>query len=104
MAYVLNGRFPCDAEFWIMSVYLPAGIALFQINNAQLHAVADSQKVFLKNEAVFSTARPMSRMRGWRQYLVNWRSYNQVKRTAILVTLLLVVQVRFSSFVSIKMA
>jgi hypothetical protein len=30
LVYPWNGRFPCSAEFWIMSVFLPSGMALFQ--------------------------------------------------------------------------
>lgn len=30
LVYPLNGRFPCSAEFWIMSVFLPSGMAIFQ--------------------------------------------------------------------------
>merc|ERR1711977_95890 len=32
LAYTTNGHFLCSAEFWIMSIYLPFGIALFQAN------------------------------------------------------------------------
>ncbi|KAF2804402.1 uncharacterized protein BDZ99DRAFT_525612 [Mytilinidion resinicola] len=41
LAYTSNGHFPCSAEFWIMSVYLPFGIALFQANIAQLENVSN---------------------------------------------------------------
>jgi len=30
LVYPWNGLFPCSAEFWIMSVFLPLGMALFQ--------------------------------------------------------------------------
>jgi hypothetical protein len=30
LVYPLNGRFTCAAEFWIMSVFLPSGMAFFQ--------------------------------------------------------------------------
>jgi hypothetical protein len=30
LVYPWNGLFPCSAEFWIMSVFLPSGMALFQ--------------------------------------------------------------------------
>jgi uncharacterized membrane protein YgdD (TMEM256/DUF423 family) len=30
LVYPLNGRFTCKWEFWIMSILLPLGIALFQ--------------------------------------------------------------------------
>ena len=30
LLYPLNGAWPCDLEFWTMSIYFPLGIALFQ--------------------------------------------------------------------------
>ena len=39
LVYPWNGKFPCVAEFWIMSIFLPSGMALFQgtlITNTQL--------------------------------------------------------------------
>lgn len=30
LVYPENGAFPCSAEFWIMSIFLPLGMALFQ--------------------------------------------------------------------------
>lgn len=30
LAYPWNGLYPCSAEFWVMSIFLPSGMALFQ--------------------------------------------------------------------------
>ena len=30
LVYPLNGRWPCSAEFWVMSIFLPTGMAVFQ--------------------------------------------------------------------------
>jgi uncharacterized membrane protein len=30
LLYPLNGHWPCDVEYWIMSIYYPLSIALFQ--------------------------------------------------------------------------
>jgi len=30
LVYAWNGLFPCQVEFWIMSLFLPFGMALFQ--------------------------------------------------------------------------
>lgn len=39
---------PCDAQFWIMSVYLPVGMALLQAANSQFLHVAGQQRKFAK--------------------------------------------------------
>jgi hypothetical protein len=30
LVYPLNGHWPCSAEFWVMSIFLPFGMAVFQ--------------------------------------------------------------------------
>jgi hypothetical protein len=30
LVYPWNGLFPCSAEYWVMSIFLPLGMALFQ--------------------------------------------------------------------------
>jgi hypothetical protein len=30
LAYPWNGLYPCSAEFWVMSIFLPLGMAFFQ--------------------------------------------------------------------------
>lgn len=50
MVYPLNGGFPCSVEFWIMSIYLPIGIGLFQAQNQQLLIVSREQSVLLHTE------------------------------------------------------
>ena len=42
--YPLNGAYPCALDYWIMSVYFPLGIALFQVQHVQLLSVSARQK------------------------------------------------------------
>ncbi|KAI9798104.1 MAG: hypothetical protein M1833_005001 [Piccolia ochrophora] len=44
LAYPLNGTFPCNLEFWLMSIYFPLGVALYQAHNVQLLNVSGLQK------------------------------------------------------------
>ena len=77
MVYPLNGKFPCQVEFWIMSTYLPIGIGLFSAQNQQLLLVSRQQNLLVRDEEVFQ---PMyvGRDRGPRYWLwsfkVWWRS------------------------------
>ncbi|EOA85300.1 uncharacterized protein SETTUDRAFT_90966 [Exserohilum turcica Et28A] len=43
LVYPWNGYFPCAAEFWIMSVFLPSGMAFFQACNAKVLTVYENQ-------------------------------------------------------------
>jgi hypothetical protein len=51
LAYTTNGHFLCSAEFWIMSIYLPFGIALFQANVTQLRSIAEQQEALLLRQS-----------------------------------------------------
>ncbi|KAL8818978.1 MAG: hypothetical protein Q9223_002498 [Gallowayella weberi] len=50
IVYPLNGHFPCNAEFWIMSIYLPIGIGLFQAQNQQLLLISRGQQALLTQD------------------------------------------------------
>ncbi|KAI9847341.1 MAG: hypothetical protein M1838_000925 [Thelocarpon superellum] len=40
----LNGSYPCILNYWVMSIYFPLGIALFQAANLQLLSVSAMQR------------------------------------------------------------
>jgi len=46
IAYVIAPFLPCDAEFWMMSLYLPFGMAMFHATNTQFLHVASRQKLY----------------------------------------------------------
>lgn len=52
LAYVLNGSYPCSAEFWIMNLWLPFGIALYQINGMHLLHISSIQSRFVHPHAL----------------------------------------------------
>lgn len=91
IAYVLNGFFPCSTEYWIMSIYLPLGIALFQASNSQLFSIATAQKRYLKGDVAVE-ARP-SQARGWRKYWQKLKTYNATKNTMAWIGIAMTVQV-----------
>ncbi|KAK7955075.1 hypothetical protein PG988_015769 [Apiospora saccharicola] len=51
LALTIGPLIPCDAQFWVMSIYLPFGMALLQAANSQFQHVATRQRKF----AQFST-------------------------------------------------
>lgn len=82
LAYTTNGHFLCSAEFWIMSIYLPFGIALFQANMVQLLSISTQQRKLLDGD------------RGWirerrphaynpRGLLWRWRSLTPLQKTYV---------------------
>ncbi|KAF3012961.1 hypothetical protein E8E14_003007 [Neopestalotiopsis sp. 37M] len=71
---------PCDAQFWIMSIYLPFGMALLQAANSQFLHVAKQQKRFaqfsdLEDHYLSEKSKPIDPSLPW------WkRNYEQVRR------------------------
>lgn len=47
LAYLAT-PFPAEAQFWIMGIYLPMGIALFHASNSRFLYVAKQQRQFLQ--------------------------------------------------------
>lgn len=50
LVYMLNGTFSCRAEYWIMSIYLPIGVALFHLQNMVLFSQSLLQEELVWNE------------------------------------------------------
>ena len=99
--YVMNGTFPCQVEFWCMSLWLPAGIGLFQAQNQQLLVVSLQQQRLLATEELYKPLPPRKgrgsvnywrfRMKCW------WREASSTRRYELFVTLGIVVQVDMTS-------
>lgn len=87
LAYTTDGHFSCGAEFWIMSIYLPFGIALFQANMVQLHSVSGRQRKLLEGQAFLAQEAvplrpPEPGLRGlWKR----WCAMTPARRTEILI-------------------
>ncbi|KAF2735269.1 hypothetical protein EJ04DRAFT_435303 [Polyplosphaeria fusca] len=46
VGYVIAPLAPCSAEYWLMSLYLPFGIAMFQTANSQFFYISSRQKSY----------------------------------------------------------
>ena len=86
LAYTTNGHFLCSAEFWIMSIYLPFGIALFQANVTQLRDTSYRQgRLLTRQLSGLSSDAGMSRgkkMLGWH---LRWKNLSEVETSYVLI-------------------
>ena len=71
-AYILNGNFPCGTEFWIMSIYLPLGVALYQASNTQLLYIAGLQQKFAYGGFGTDESTQRSRKSRWQRLIAWW--------------------------------
>ncbi|KAK1147955.1 hypothetical protein N8T08_000471 [Aspergillus melleus] len=81
-AYAMGTAYPCEVEYWVMSVYLPLGIALFQMNSMQLLSVSGIQEKMLLT-AYQPYTPPISTRRKSRQYLLRLKHMNPLQRTEV---------------------
>ena len=94
VAYILNGNFPCGTEYWIMSIYLPLGIALYQASNTQLLQIASQQKKFVYDDLVdLDGDIDTGRSRGLRKAILKWTALTKTKKTMACITVGISVQV-----------
>lgn len=47
IAYIMGPLYPCVVEYWVMSILLPFGIAVFQIANTQFLWIAVQQRRYM---------------------------------------------------------
>ncbi|KAL2421932.1 hypothetical protein ABEF95_000493 [Exophiala dermatitidis] len=101
IAYVLNGYFPCATEYWIMSIYLPLGIALFHATNTQLLSIATAQKRYVQSDVLSEPSRQgqIPTARGWRRWWQRLKTYNATKNTMAWIGMGMVVQFVFTLIV-----
>lgn len=52
VAYVLGPAYPCVLEYWVMSLLLPFGIAMFQLANSQFLWIAAQQRRFMSTSSL----------------------------------------------------
>ena len=93
IAYVMNGYFPCSTEFWIMSIYLPLGIALYHASNSQLLYIAGMQKKYAQVDSNPQDPKAASQRPGLLERL-NFKAYSPANRTMLLIGIGMVLQVR----------
>ncbi|KAJ5605389.1 hypothetical protein N7510_008170 [Penicillium lagena] len=96
VAYSMGGKYPCAAEYWIMSIYLPLGIALFQANSMQLLSVFGIQEKMLFNAQQPYRPHFIDREKSPRRNLFRWRQLNLVQRTELCIVVGLVIQLFLS--------
>lgn len=99
IVYPVGAVFSCSLEFWVMSIYLPLGIALFHAANTQFLHLASRQKQFahmssLKDHKSINEekAQEVSNSR-WKRIVSGRERADNVERTLVFIGLGLAVQV-----------
>jgi uncharacterized membrane protein len=93
LAYTTNGHFLCSAEFWIMSIYLPFGIALFQANVTQLRSVAEQQELLLVRQSSFNGTPELAHQNWLRRVSSRYTRLTQAQKSYIWIAIGMLLQV-----------
>lgn len=92
---------PCDAQFWIMSIYLPFGMALLQAANSQFLYIASQQKKFaqfnnLEDLELSEKSKPVDpSWSWWKRTYEKVRRMDKVTRILVYIGIGMVVEVSF---------
>lgn len=102
IVYMLNGTFSCRAEYWIMSVYLPVGVALFQLQNMVLlsQSLLQEELVLNEHEQTAARARALRNKKGLAYLIERFKQSTAYGKTAESVAVGLAVQVTISGAIS----
>ncbi|KAK5991325.1 hypothetical protein PT974_09606 [Cladobotryum mycophilum] len=92
LGYSYGALMPEVAEYWIMSIWFPFGIALFHASNSRFLYVADAQRKFIQKADV--PMRPVAR----KNLLGRWRQMDYTSKTLLLVSLGMAFQLFLSVF------
>lgn len=104
VSYTIHPIVPCDAQFWIMSVYLPFGIALLQAANSQFLYVAGQQRQYANftnlDELEFSEkSTPINpSLPWWKRTIQRIQRMDKTTRTVIFIGIGIAVEVRLYIF------
>lgn len=93
IGYSVGPLAPEVAEFWIMSIWYPFGIALFQAGNSQFLHVAKAQSRFARPPSQMKTRFDEKRPAGKPTLLQRLRQMDYSKRMFMFVTMGMAVQV-----------
>lgn len=104
VAYVLGSAYPCVVEYWVMSILLPLGIALFQIANTQFLWIAAQQRRYmsiasLEELKIDKKTSPLDGHTGslWQRMRKRLQNLDSVTRMVIYVAVAMTVQVSISA-------
>lgn len=99
LAYSIGPLVPCTAEFWVMSLYLPLGIALFHATNSQFFHLASRQKQFAHMSRL-QDAKSMDEERTrqaassrWKKFFVGDEKADNIERTLVFIGVGIAIQV-----------
>ncbi|KAH8673310.1 hypothetical protein BX600DRAFT_432942 [Xylariales sp. PMI_506] len=96
---------PCEAMFWVMSLYLPFGMALLQAANSQFQYIATRQRGFaqfnnLEDYRPSTKSMPIDpSLSWWRRTALRFQRMDKVTRVLVVIGIAMVVEILLTLFI-----
>ncbi|KAI1636988.1 hypothetical protein F4809DRAFT_344722 [Biscogniauxia mediterranea] len=101
----LSQLIPCDAQFWIMSIYLPFGMAMLQAANSHFQYIASQQRKFAKFNNLEDyklsekTLQVDPSLSWWKRTMQRLRKIDQTTRIVVYISIGMAVQLALTFIV-----
>ncbi|KAI1344822.1 hypothetical protein F5Y15DRAFT_410518 [Xylariaceae sp. FL0016] len=105
ISWTLGSLIPCNAAFWVMSIYLPFGMALLQAANSQFQHIASQQQKFakfndLEDRTLLKEAAEMdASLPWWKRAVEKIRRTDKTTRIVVYISMGMVLQLLLTLFV-----
>jgi hypothetical protein len=93
LGYIIAPFAPCAAGFWMMSIYLPIGVAIFHLANSRFLDVASRQSQFTKHTLSIRDNLKLSPQKSWKKFFVKTGQGANKNRMTVTIAIPLAVQV-----------
>ncbi|KAF2130552.1 hypothetical protein P153DRAFT_384815 [Dothidotthia symphoricarpi CBS 119687] len=105
LSYLLGPLLPCTAEYWVMNLYLPFGIAIFHATNSQFLHIASRQKQFA-HMSTLKASKSIDQERAqrvansrWRRIFAGVERSDNIERTLLLIGVGIAIQILLALFI-----
>jgi hypothetical protein len=98
LGYIIAPFAPCAAGFWMMSIYLPIGVAIFHLANSRFLDVASRQSQFTRHSLGIRNDKRLPEKKSWKNFFVKTGQGANINRMTITIAIPLAIQVRITSF------
>lgn len=108
IAYTIGNLIPCAVQYWVMSIYLPFGMALLQAANSQFLHIASQQRRFARVSSLDSGDLPEKpgsvdpSLSWFRRIVETFRRLDRINKVLIYIGVAMLVEVRGDLYVPVS--
>jgi hypothetical protein len=97
LGYIIAPFAPCAAGFWMMSIYLPIGVAIFHLANSRFLDIASRQIQFTRHTFGIRDNGRVPQEKSWKKFFFKPCQGKNMSRMTVTIAIALAVQVSMTS-------